>query len=155
MLVKGRYVIIDPSLGKNGIREHWAVRIENNMITDSGDTKDLIKKYPEDELIGSEHDILMPGLIDAHTHGAGLSFIQRGAKLDFLENSLLWFESSMGLEPGINSMLNAVRHIKNGCTTIHHNDWTPPSYEHEVEDCKQKIDAYRSTGIRLGFSLGT
>ena len=93
MLVKGRYVIIDPSLGKNGIREHWAVRIENNMITDSGDTKDLIKKYPEDELIGSEHDILMPGLIDAHTHGAGLSFIQRGAKLDFLENSLLWFES--------------------------------------------------------------
>ena len=53
MLVKGRYVIIDPSLGKNGIREHWAVRIENNMITDSGDTKDLIKKYPEDELIAS------------------------------------------------------------------------------------------------------
>ena len=46
MLVKGRYVIIDPSLGKNGIREHWAVRIENNMITDSGDTKDFIKNNP-------------------------------------------------------------------------------------------------------------
>jgi hypothetical protein len=30
----------------------------------------------------------MPGLVDAHSHGRGMSPIQKGVKNDFLENAL-------------------------------------------------------------------
>ena len=75
-------------------------------------------------------------------------------KFDFLENSLLEFEAALDVDPEINSMLNAIRHIRNGCTTIHHNNWSMPLYDGELESCGQKIEAYQKTGIRLAFSTG-
>jgi 5-methylthioadenosine/S-adenosylhomocysteine deaminase len=154
MLVRGKYAILDPSLEEEDIKEDWAVRIDGDKIVETGPYRTLKQKYPDHRVIGDGKQLLMPGFIDAHTHGAGLSFVQRGVTYDFLENSLLDFETTLDLDPETNSMLNAVRHIRNGCTTIHSNNWSMPSDPKEIENCEKKIKAYESTGIRLGFSLG-
>lgn len=154
MIVRGKYVILDPSRGEEGIKKDWAVFIKGNSIAATGPWNEIRDKNPGEEVLGGDEELLMPGLIDAHTHGSGLSFVQRGVTYDFLENSLLDFESAMNIDPVSNSMLNAVRHIQNGCTTIHHNNWSMPSDEHELELCERKIEAFEETGIRLGFSLG-
>jgi imidazolonepropionase-like amidohydrolase len=45
-------------------------------------------KYPDIGVIGDGTQLLMPGLVDAHSHGRGLSPIQKGVRNDFLENAL-------------------------------------------------------------------
>ncbi|MDP4108820.1 MAG: amidohydrolase family protein [Bacillota bacterium] len=154
MIVRGKYAILDPSSGEAGLTNDFAICVKGGLIADLGPYSEMTAKYPLEQVIGDGTQLMMPGLVDAHTHGAGLSFIQRGESFDFLENSLLDFETSLDVEPEINSMLNAVRHIQNGCTTIHHNNWSMPSDPNETDNCARKIEAYQKTGIRLGFSLG-
>lgn len=57
------------------------------------------RRYPQEDVAGDGTQILMPGLIDAHTHGAGLSYVQRGVTLDYLENALLKFATAFQLQP--------------------------------------------------------
>lgn len=154
MIIRSKFAVTDASLGQKGLKENFAVYVKDGTIIDADDFETIKAKYPSEKIVGDGKQLLMPGFIDAHTHGAGLSYIQRGVKFDFLENALLEFETALDLEPETNSMLNAVRHIRNGCTTIHHNNWSMPLYDGELESCKQKIEAYQKTGIRLAFSTG-
>lgn len=154
MLVRGKYAILNPALGEKGVKEDWAVCIEGDRIVETGAYKELKQKYNNHKVIGNGKQLMIPGFIDAHTHGAGLSFVQRGVGFDFLENALLDFDTALDLEPDVNSLLNAVRHINNGCTTIHHNNWSMPSNPNELDNCVKRIKAYESTGIRLAFSHG-
>ena len=89
MLVRGKYALVNASLGEEGIKEDWAVCIDRDKIVETGAYDVLKQKHPDHKTIGDGTQLLMPGLIDAHTHGAGLSFVQRGGTFDFLENSLL------------------------------------------------------------------
>ncbi|MEG2204928.1 MAG: amidohydrolase family protein, partial [Oscillospiraceae bacterium] len=154
MLVHGKYAILDASLPQAGYREEVAVRVENSLIAEIGTWKDLRDRYPDEPVVGNGKQLLMPGLIDAHTHGAGLSYAQRGVHLDYLENSLLDFAVALQLPPELNSMMNAVRHITNGCTTIQHNESGVALDPDMAEISRRKIAAYRKTGIRLGYSMG-
>ena len=121
MLAHGKYAITDPSAPMAGFREETALRIQDGVITELGSWKDLRARYPDEPAVGNGRQLLMPGLIDAHTHGAGLSYAQRGVRLDYLENSLLDFATALQLPPELTAMMIAVRHTPNGCTTIHHN----------------------------------
>lgn len=154
MLIRGKYVITDAALEGAGYREDAAVRTEGGKITDIGSWEELRVRYPGDEVVGNGKQLLMPGLIDAHTHGAGLSYAQRGVRLDYLENSLLDFAVALQLPPELNSMMNAVRHIRNGCTTVQHNENGVALDPNMAQISRRKIDGYRRTGIRLGYSMG-
>ena len=154
MLIRGKYVITDAALEGAGYQEDAAVRIEGGTITDIGAWDKMRARYPEDTVIGNGKQLLMPGLIDAHTHGAGLSYAQRGVRLDYLENSLLDFAVALQLPPELNSMMNAVRHIRNGCTTVHHNENGVALDPNMAQISRRKIDGYRRAGIRLGYSMG-
>lgn len=131
-----------------------AVLICQDTIREIGPYEDLHRRYPQEDVAGDGTQILMPGLIDAHTHGAGLSYVQRGVTLDYLENALLKFATAFQLQPETTAMLNAVRHIQNGCTTLHHNESGAALDPHLKETCARKIEGYQTTGIRLGFSPG-
>lgn len=154
MLVRGKYAILDASLPMAGYCEDVAVRVKDGIITHVDSWQKLQKRYPAESVVGNGRQLLMPGLIDAHTHGAGLSYAQRGVHLDYLENSLLDFAVALQLPAELSSMLNAVRHIRNGCTTIHHNENGRAFDSDMVENSRRKIAGYRQTGIRLGYSLG-
>ena len=153
MIVHGKKVLVS---GPNGpeFRPDYAVVTERDEILDVGPWEELSRRYPGQEVLGDGTQWIMPGFLDCHTHGAGLSFVQRSVPLDALEIALLGFECARDISPACNSALNALRHIKNGCTTIHHNNWLPPLDKTELDTSSEKIRAYQQTGIRLGFSCG-
>ncbi len=66
----GTVVTMDPS--RRIIRD-GAVAVEKNLIVEVGPTGDLIEKHRADKVIDATRKILMPGLIDGHSHaGHGL-----------------------------------------------------------------------------------
>lgn len=57
-----------------------------------------------------------------------------------------------GIDPGINATLSAVRHLSNGCTTMHHNNWgEEPNL---LKNAEKIIQGYMKTGIRITYSPG-
>ena len=152
ILVRGKYVITDPGAGEEGILADGAALVSGDKIVEVGQYDSLSKKHPQATVKGNGEQLLMPGLIDGHSHGLGLTFTQRGIPLDFLENGLIDWAFMPGLDPEIESMMSAVRHLRNGCTTRHHNYWgEEPNL---LSNAEKIIKGSREVGIRLAYSPG-
>ena len=152
LMVRGKYLITEANLGVNGILTDGAIIISNGKVVEVGDYLSLKAKYANTMVKGNGNQLLMPGLIDSHSHGWGLSAIQRGVGYDFLENSLIDWAFMVGIDPEVNAMMSAVRHIRNGCTTMHHNNWGEGPEMLEVAE--KAIAGYHKSGIRIAYSPG-
>jgi len=148
-LVRGKYVITDPKMGKKGILYDSAVYIEENKIIEIDDYNLLKEKYPKANIKGNGKQLLMPGLIDSHSHGAGLSPFQRGVPYDFLENYFMDSPGGITLEPELNAMMCGIRHLRNGCTTLH---CIQGGNKLDPEFIEKIFQGYKKVGIRLAYS---
>lgn len=152
ILARGKYVITDAGAGETGIISDGAAYLSGGKVAEIGDYESLRKKHPEATVKGNGRQLLMPGLIDGHSHGWGLTSIQRGMTFDFLETALIDWAGMVDIGPEISAMMSAVRHLRSGCTTMHHNHWGEgPDLRQPME---QFIKGYQQAGIRLSFSLG-
>lgn len=68
LIFTGRYLLTMDS--RDTIIENGGVAISGGRIIETGKGKDLLEKYPEAETIIEEHGLVMPGLINTHTHAA-------------------------------------------------------------------------------------
>ena len=68
LLVTGRYLY--PQAKDGTILPDGAVAIRQDTIIETGNTAELVAKYPEAELLATEHGLILPGLVNAHTHAA-------------------------------------------------------------------------------------
>ena len=152
ILVRGRYVITDAASGENGILTDGAAYLSGGQVVEVGDCESLKKKYPQATVKGNGQQLLMPGLIDGHSHGWGLTLTQRGIDLDFLENGLIDWAFMINLDPGLSAIMSAVRHLRGGCTTMHHNNWGEEP--NQLENAEKIIKGYQEVGIRLAYSPG-
>ncbi len=72
LLVTGSYLYLqdkDKTIIKNG-----GVAILDDTIVETGASADLAAKYPGVELLATEHGLIMPGLVNTHTHAAMACF---------------------------------------------------------------------------------
>ena len=88
LILRGRYLLTDARRKSAGVIEDGAVAVSAGRITEVGNYAELKAKHPQARVLGNGRQLLMPGLIDANSHGRGLSPIQKGAPTDFLENAL-------------------------------------------------------------------
>jgi 5-methylthioadenosine/S-adenosylhomocysteine deaminase len=151
LILRGGWVLADPSKGT--VLRDGAVRIEAGRVAELGPAEDIIRRHPGAEVIGGTADIVMPGLIDAHSHGRGLSPIQKGVPYDYLENAFLDWSTMAYLPNELCAALSAVRHLRYGCTTIHHTGWNDEGAG-ATEEARKAIRAYQAAGIRLAYSPG-
>ena len=121
-IVRGRYLIPDATTGEAGVRQNAGVFVKDDKIEEIGSFVEIRDAHRGAVIIGSDQQMIIPGLIDAHSHGRGLSFLQRGVGYDFLENSLLDWAFAIDLPAELNAQLTAVRHLRSGCTMLHHNE---------------------------------
>ena len=140
----------------NKVIHDYALRIVDDRITEIEKEADLLQKYPNEEKLDARGQLLMPGLICAHTHF--YSMFSRGmaipgnAPSNFMEilNKLWWPLDQSLLEEDVyySSMLSLVDAIKHGTTTIfdHH---ASPNFIHGSLDVIEK--AVRETGIRASL----
>src|SRR5690606_37855726 len=97
--------------------------------------------------------LLMPGLVNAHQHGRGLSQIQLGYPDDFLEPWIAGRRARGVLNGHAVTRLAAARMVANGVTaTIHANySYGTGDYERELRD---QIAAYEAVGLRATMCVG-
>jgi 5-methylthioadenosine/S-adenosylhomocysteine deaminase len=153
IIMRGVYAITDPRLGPSGVIPEGAVAITDGTIVETGPFGTIAEKYPGARVVGDGTQLLMPGLVDAHSHGRGLSPIQKGVNNDFLENALFDWAYMPILPPELTASLCALRHLRSGCTLLHHNGFDDDGAE-GARRAHLAIRTYLSTGIRLAFSPG-
>ncbi|GAA4488408.1 amidohydrolase [Gluconacetobacter asukensis] len=147
ILIRGGHILIDATT----IVSDSAVCVSDTQIQEIGSWTTMRAKYPDAEVIGGPESIVMPGLIDAHSHGRGLSPIQKGVLYDYLENAFLDWSSMVYLPNDLCAALSAVRHLRMGCTSIHHTGWNDEG-PRALENARLAIESYRRSGIRLAYS---
>jgi 5-methylthioadenosine/S-adenosylhomocysteine deaminase len=152
ILARGKWVITDAGDGEEGILEDGAVYFSEGKVKESGEFQTLRKKYPNAAVKGDGTQLLLPGFVDGHSHGWGLSAIQRGTMYDFLENALIDWAKMLDIDPELNAMMSAVRHLRSGCTTMHHNNWGEAPNLDEIAN--KAIKGYLNVGIRFAYSPG-
>lgn len=131
-----------------------ALRIVGDRIADMGPTSVLAERYPEDEVLDAEGQLVMPGMICAHTHFYGA--FARGMTLpgpapkDFPQilERLWWrLDKALTLEDVRASaevcLADAVRH---GVTTLFDHHASPHAVEASLETIAQ---AARQAGVRV------
>ena len=153
-LIRGKYLFADITDEKNGILTDGAVLVEGEKIAEVGSYSDLKQRFSQAEELGGEKDLVMPGIIDAHTHGRGLSYIQKGIPFDYLENCIFSWMGAVDLPADLNAQLMAVRHIRNGSTMMNMIDNLPLFDEKVLDRAKTTVENYAKTGIRCAYAPG-
>ena len=64
-MVRGAWVL---TMGPVGALEDGAVRISDGQIGEVGPYRELRRRYPSASVVGDGHGIVMPGLVNLHTH---------------------------------------------------------------------------------------
>lgn len=115
---------------KNAVLRNHSVYIQNGLISDLGPDADLAPRYAQAQKLDANGQLLMPGLICAHTHfysafSRGLA-IPGPAPKDFPEIlQRLWWPLDKALDEEsvrLSALIHLVDAIKNGTTTLidHH-----------------------------------
>jgi len=119
-IVVGRYVItLDDS---NRVIPQGAIAIKNKVIVDVDEYDNIKKRYKAEEVIERLNHIIMPGLVDCHTHTQ--QFLLRSAISDeMLQLPPIWtkvlvpFENAMKLHlVRISTQASIVNMLRNGVT---------------------------------------
>jgi 5-methylthioadenosine/S-adenosylhomocysteine deaminase len=130
-----------------------SVAVEGTTITDLGTFDELSARYPDAHVIGGDQLLLIPGLINGHGHGRGLSSFQRGA-LDNTLESWIWDTRTFKPLPVYDDVSYcAAKLLKSGVTTTMHNHILTGAFppEQEFDDA---IRAYKDAGMRVLFCPG-
>jgi cytosine/adenosine deaminase-related metal-dependent hydrolase len=151
LLLRGKSLLTDPRLKSQGVIRDGGAFIEGGRIAAVGPFAALVAQHPQVRVIGDGSQLVLPGLVDAHCHGRGLSPIQKGVPTDFLENALFDWAVMPALPSELTAALCALRHIRSGCTLLHHNGFDDDGPA-AARRAGVAIRTYLSTGIRLAFS---
>ena len=128
LVTNGRLITRDPE--GQGYYEHGAVAYEGTKIVEVGEEAALRAKYPEAEIIDAKGGVIMPALINAHTHiysalARGLSIVGNNPT-NFYEvlDGTWWAIDRHLMMDGTRASATAlyIDSIKQGVTTIfdHH-----------------------------------
>jgi 5-methylthioadenosine/S-adenosylhomocysteine deaminase len=153
LLMRGKYVLTDPRRKSVGILRDGAIAIARDRIEAVGAYADLRKRAPEARGLGDGTEMLIPGLVDAHSHGRGMSPIQKGVANDFLENCLFDWAYMHLLPAELCAGMTAYHHIRSGATLLHHNGFDDDGPVGATR-ADTAIRTYLASGIRLAFSPG-
>ncbi len=145
LLLYGKYVIPDSRTTMEG----GAVYIQDGVIQALGPYRELVEQYRPDRTVGSADSLIIPGLINAHGHGRGITDFQRGAVDDTLE---VWkFRKYPPVSLYWDTLWQAILLIESGVTAVMHNH-TPTSPLQAGEEMGNILKAYQASDLRVAFA---
>jgi cytosine/adenosine deaminase-related metal-dependent hydrolase len=152
IIVRGKYVVTGPSAAGIDIVRDGAVLVRDDAVEAVGPFAELTVAEPAAEVIGGPDAIVIPGLVNSHHHGWGLSTLQFGVPDDRLEPWLIDLISMPIVDPYLDTMYSAMKLIRSGVTSVQHSGFTrdPMAFEHEV---REAIRAYRDIGLRVLYAV--
>jgi len=154
ILVRGKWLFAGSGTQRKVIRD-GALYVEDDIIRDLGKYRNIAKNYHFDVKLGSENSVVMPGFINAHHHGKGISTLQRGVVDEPLETRLLsYYEHKGDVDTYDDAILAAVNEIESGITSIlHHHYGVEPMNSKEYRDDLDKVaKAWADSGLRVAIA---
>lgn len=151
-IIHGKYVITRASGPDTTVLENGAVYEQDGVVVEVGAFEDLRNRRPDVPVIGGEEFLVMPGLINAHHHGKGVSPLMKGSLDDHLE---YWMADSWGRKPVdtyLDTLYACMKMLRSGVTTVMFN-LSPGSAADLTEDCKKALTAFADAGMRVNFSV--
>lgn len=146
-LIKGKYII--PAYDQIPL-EKGGVVVEGKKIIEVGRYDDLKGRFQGVEEIGNGSQLIIPGLVNAHSHGRGLSDFQRGGIDNTLETWLWSTRTYIPISTYNDVQFSAVRLIESGVTTTMHNHILKDPIHYE-EEFSKALNAYLDIGMRVNF----
>lgn len=140
----------------NEIIDDGAVLLQDGRIAAIGNSKDLIRKYPQTAQLDARDQLVMPGNICAHTHFYGA--FARGMGIpgppmkdfpDILER--LWWRLDRALldvDVEYSALVCLVDAIKHGTTTLIDHHASPNAINNSLD---QIADAVQKAGVRAAL----
>ena len=133
--------------------EDGCVVIRDGLIDAVGSTTELRQSYPQAKFLDARGRVIMPGLVNTHTHlysafarGLALKDASPGNFLEILERLWWRLDKVLTLEDAYwSAMVGMVDCIRNGATTIFDHHASPGAVEGSLS---RIAEAARQTGIR-------
>ncbi len=119
--VKGRWIVSGWGIGSR-LHEDSAVLVENGLVQGIAPSRSLEERYPTAQIVGDGTHLVMPGLINAHSHGHGISTLRLGVPDDPLELRVLEMRASPKVDPYWDTLLSCARQLECGITSTVHLD---------------------------------
>ncbi len=151
-LVRGKFVVTMARDGSPGVIRDGAVAVSGRDIVEVGAYRDLKTSCSTASVVGSSRHWVIPGFVNAHQHGKGLTDFQLGGMDDCFEISRFAGDARAGLDPYLDVLYACKTMIESGITTcLHYNSSrSPDTYE---ADAGERLRAYRDSGMRVSFGL--
>ena len=153
-LVRGKYVVRKITGPHSAdVISDGAVFQRDGEIIEIGPYEDLKDRYSDVEVIGSSSYLVMPGLVDGHSH-KGLTPCQLGAMDNTLELRALHQLGSRRIDPYLDQMYCAIQMIENGTTTVQalHIGMRPAGPSRLMDTADKALKAYQEIGMRVSYA---
>jgi len=144
-LIYGKYLVTDAET----VIPSGALFVEDDKIVDVGTHQRISREHKAQTTLGSSETLIIPGLVNAHSHGKGITDFQRGQIDDTLET---WkWRTYPRIDPYYDTLWSALSLLENGVTTTMHNHGlvNPEAYEDEFA---KLIKAYLEAGVRVALA---
>jgi cytosine/adenosine deaminase-related metal-dependent hydrolase len=149
--VRAALALTDPTRPGAGETRDAAVLVQQGVIRAIGPASDPATRHPDAVEVGGDDYWLIPGLVNAHTHGRGVLWFRMGALDDSLEPWLYALMTQPRLDPYLDTVYQNLRLIESGVTTALHSHYArDPSDPTELD---ATLRAYVDSGLRVGFAV--
>ncbi len=150
-LIRGKHVL--SADGSGSVAGHYdaAVYQENGVIQDVGPYQELRQRHQPDAELGGLDYAVIPGLVNSHHHGRGVTTLQMGTCDDCLE---VWILAGWGRRPYdhyLMTLYTALNMLESGTTTVMYNH--PQTAAATLkEDADAVLRGFLDAGMRVAFS---
>lgn len=152
-LTRGKYVLTRADLnGESQLLTDGAVLQTDGVIVEVGQYADLHARHPDAEVIGNGRQFLLPGLVNAHHHGRGLSGLLMGQPDGSLET---WIHQGWGrrpVDPYLMGVYTLMQQIRSGTTTVMFNQ-SAGSTDRARSEAEATLKAFAEARVRVAFSI--
>ena len=148
--VRGALAFTDATRPGAGAIADVAILIRDGKIASVGAAADPATADPRALEVGGDRYWIIPGLVNAHSHGRGLGWFRLGAVDDALEPWICQILAQPGLDPYLDTVYQNLRLVAAGVTTVLHSHY--PRNPADAEETEATLRAYTDTGLRVGFA---
>ena len=121
------------------------------MIEEVGDYRTIRDRHQADIEIGGDRFLVIPGLVNSHQHGKGITGFQLGSLDDQLEYWMIDAWTHKGRDHYLDTVCSCLNLVRSGTTTVMFNH-IPGASGTLDQDCRQILEAIASIGVRVAFS---
>jgi len=153
LLVRGRWVVTGAGADDATIAD-GGVLVREGRIAEVGSREALRAAHPEAEMLGSDGVAVLPGLVSAHHHAAGVSHLQQGVPDDVLEPWLLELRRMRPTDAYLDALLTSARLLRSGVTGVVEMHRCQGSAEAAAERVRRALRGFDEAGIRVALAPG-